>query len=256
MIVTETNRPIHPRNVEIFHFNKYDAAVNRRFPDQEQVNTLLNIVKKGIPHTWKILDPVHANQAVLYRSPDDHPRWVGKIRNHVHKPDQLKTWLDAFKDNKEKSRIILAFQSLLNEIVLAPIIRQLLETEEAHEIVKKHGFDAISFAEPLIGIIQRSTGTKIMFYEWKGNPPSSETQGPIYSKFQFTNSPTGGLSLDLKKHFIKHGITPHDLATDQFIIEINPDGMKHVYLIDTEAYLRKIPNLMPKRSSTFPEVSQ
>lgn len=228
-----------PRNrgYEIRHLTNYDVIINTTFPNQQRLKDLFAVVQNGIPPTWRnIFTDEHK---LIYRDSESNPRYIAKVRRHAS---------IQFKDNEEynysdphEKSFLLSENSLLNEIRLAPKIKELLQSEQVQALVRRYGFDDISFIEPMFGLIERSTGKKIMFYQWQEGYGHRENldddlYDPDHPLEQLGEGDTD-FGRDLRKFFKKHKIDTFDLDTHQLIANIDEKGKKHLYLHDIDDYV-------------------
>jgi hypothetical protein len=120
--------------------------------------------------------------------------------------------------------------SVLNEMLIAPRIKEVLSSNEAQGLLEGSNFDAISYVEPLVAVIARESTFKTVIYPFVDGKTSIPRSNDFYDLAFFA---TG-----LKELFRKAGVEPWDLGYRQFIVS-NSNGMKTANLIDAQAYERR-----------------
>ncbi len=150
-------------------------------------------------------------------------------------------------------RRIRAINSVLAEIALVPQIKAILESDEALQIAAEFGFSSFQFIEPVLGLVNRKTGSKNMVYE--NIPNASRLYSPpnIHGltekqKRPPIDHPSRKLADKFYNFFERHGFIPSDLAWRQFLT----DDSNNLYLIDAEAYRR---SKDPKKAEEAMELS-
>lgn len=251
-----------PRSKEFTtrHLGRYDIITSTQIDTAKRVAGLIEIVKEGIPENWVNCVGWSSKSRSWHTLPDimldssRSPRYVGKRRAHVSTEDIAlaratpdEKWSEA-GFNYDRTAIN-SFNSILSEFDLAPIITSILELPEAKEVVKKYDFDDIAYEGPLVGIIDRQTHTKELFYDYiPGEPLPFYTMSTV-EKNELTDEKALGdnyllkiaeydrMAQDVAKLFASHGIHANDLSARQFIVQ-EEDGRKKLRLIDTEGYAR------------------
>jgi hypothetical protein len=249
---------------KLIHYKNTVALINPTYVGNEGVENLVAEFEEGLPASWNLNSSVsyenilyHYSQNIFY-SPDR--RYVAKIRRFAHPdpiavvkhfvPEQelVSIRLGFIKPNIDpKTRRLMfgrttrnqyALDSLLNEINLAPILCELISSEEGKQIYRKYGISMIEFVQPIFGLINKNSGQKLTVYPNVG----------FTSKGDLGVSPfTGprGVSQDLfagklAGFFLIHQIDAQDLL-DRQLLTVN-GNRNHLYLIDAEAYVQ-LPNL-------------
>ncbi len=143
----------------------------------------------------------------------------------------------------------IGLRSVLNEILLSKRIKEIIATDEAQEIVRKHGFGGLRFVMPIAGVIARD-GRKFLVYknikskevyefESEGSFDlnyglPTEVRDDIESKLRNLYS----IAAELDKVFFDNGIHANDIRDNQFML--TKQGDKYLLnLIDVEAYRKR-----------------
>jgi hypothetical protein len=248
--ILETSENSVTKKIDIVHGEMYDVLVNLRHPDVNKVRSLSALVINGIPQSWQVLpqalgekfndEPPPPNVFV-----DDlnHPTFLAKVRKYAI-PDRVRiAKMDAGKElSSLGTRTAYAFDSLLNEFALAPQVTETLKIHRAKEIAEKFGFVGIQFIEPLVGLIERSNGRKIMFYDYVDGDTTdySSSDASLNRLKQLARKDQGDpLIRELVNLFKQNGIFPTDIGTQQLISSpLNESDESMLYLIDIEGFIR------------------
>ncbi|MBI4079020.1 MAG: hypothetical protein HY429_01855 [Candidatus Levybacteria bacterium] len=244
----QPEREPQPRTTEIIHSPNFTVLINPSVSHRQDVRELVEEVKNGIPSSWLAReDPSWRRDIAREVDPDygqwidneNRPRFFAKTRTMG-----MPTWV-AYAKKMERGdvsdfgfsrRAHYAFASLLNEINLSPKIKAALNHKEVKELAVKYGMEEITFIEPLIGLINKVTGQKIMVYDFiDAQPFSTKTTGLPYKEAS---------SFVLQLNYIledKSGTINEELGGAQLMVDkVNP---KKLYLIDIEGY-----HAVPKHS--------
>jgi len=230
------------RPVEIFNFDAYDAIVNRQHADQPKIRSLLSEVTNGIPMSWNSVFP-HNKPYLIFQDSQIQPTFAAKIR-YFASPEIYREEFEEHRNNSSERKYTQARNSLLNEIYLAPSVQTIVQSEETQGIAREYGINTVSFIEPLLGLIERSSGRKIMFYPWQNGFRYESIDRLDDRLWEYDpNNPLPHLdetdfSDRFEEVFTRHGIKPNDLSAEQFIAEVEDDGAMHLNLIDIEGYVK------------------
>lgn len=226
-----------PHPIEILHFENYDALVNNRVDgDPQRVQQLLEQVCDGVPTTWVPLKGQPRVLPNIFLDNPSEPQFVAKKRKVLEQEfvrEAFTTPRDAWHYAFPK-REILAYNSLAHEIQLAPRIKRILDLYEAKLIAANHGYIDIRYVEPIIGIINRQTGEKTMFYDYVDGDDFAHAVGNRNKREEEIK--IQNFSFKIYQLFIQHDVYPEDLWPRQFIYPHNNQMGKPVYLIDTEGF--------------------
>jgi hypothetical protein len=213
--------------------------------DQEKIRTIIEKLQ-GYPDSWQYkpqntnptdndqFNPKPGSEFVrtsvfLY---DQLPRanFVAKLKTVVT-PSQMKERIanNDWSGNYDE-RTIRALYSLSNEIILGQRIQKIFKdnAEYLKELAEKIGYGTVQLAEPLVGLMEKETGNKIMIYEnIRGLPPLFPDE-------------VSSVRDALRKLFENNGIKPTDLLSRQFMLPsfLSIDERKNtpIHLIDIEGY--------------------
>lgn len=247
-IDSKSENPTHTTgNVEILHYPNYDVVLNKDYPNQDIVQQLLTHVQSGIPQDWTVYDEhfrtdPDATKNILVDN-EDKPRFLAKIRKQAS-PQRLKRALDKLVPSDEHSiftkKVEYAFNSVLNEFSLIRNVKEILASNEAQNIAIRIGFGNIRLIEPILALIERSSGRKIVFYEFIDTDtvfwPRTESNR---IRRLFLDTKLDLFEKDLSDLFKRNGIYPHDLGPHQLMTPKQSGSIDNtLYLIDIEGYFR------------------
>lgn len=208
------------RTVEILKLPKVDILLGSSVSPQTRT-ALIQEFQNGLPASY-----VRYKKMNIYVNSSTHPVLLVKQRYFGAK--EVRKFRETGKHYYD-ARELNAASSLTNELTLVPKVKQILQTPEAQRFAKDYGYEGIKLVEPLLGLIERSTGNKFMVFpfvagkEWEKSSPA---------RFDIDEN----LVKKLRAIFEAHGISPIDLAGKQILI----DG-KTMYLLDTEIYYEMPP---------------
>lgn len=239
------------RTAEIIRNANFTALVNPSVAHRQDVRQLIGDLKDGIPPSWTAVedprwkrnqveaDPIELDFAQWVDN-KDHPHFFAKARS-MGTPawvrptkDMDKNYLSDFGFTKREH---YSFASLRNEINLAQKIKESLASKEAKKLADGFDIEEITFVEPLVGLINRTTGQKIMVYDFIEGYGLSDL--PELSQLEFNQRKEkigryDDFAYGLYKLFVSHGIRAVDLRAAQFLFDkANP---RMLYLIDIEGY--------------------
>ena len=236
------------RPVEIIHFRERDVIINNDSEYAHLGHQLAELFKDGVPEDWQPLGPTQDEYDEI--DEPDHPalfgpktgsalgevagvrfmvkpKYAGGIKNYNKRkeppeyPDYTHEW---------SIKMARLFNSVLNEIAIAPQVKSITASHEAQELARKYGYKSVRFIEPIIAIIDKKTGDKSLVYEYIEDAQSMSL-----------NIPTPRYWLDNKfvtefDHLLwRNGIESNDHGGEQQFIF---DKKKNLYHIDAESYSR------------------
>lgn len=241
------------RDVEVAHYDNHDAIINLQYPNQDRIRALLAVVKDGIPKNWKPIYRLNffgekLTPADLFVDDDTKPSFFAKIKRRGSTASWFSESLRGIQNKRAEddkrgkltSRTIYASASLLNEFKIAREVKRALQSEEALTIAKNYGFARVELVEPLLGLINRITGVKTVFYEFINADTISRSRGASgVNKLKELQKSHQDITLlrRLEDMFKKNGIFPGDLKLPQLMVAKNVDSETFtLYLIDIEQY--------------------
>lgn len=228
---------IKNKNYRIEHFKDFDVVVNLDYPNKEEINELLELLR--INNLYKT-NQFLIKDSFIYKKyeqmmdsePNIFSRFFFKVKKGYHIEAEIdfikgRTDRDAIKEefrNDFDSKSRYARAGILNEIILSQKIKEIVESNEFQDLAKACNFEGIKFAEPIVAIIYKENQDKCLVYK------------NIKSERSIMKSDnTDLLALGLRRVFLKNGINANDLRATQFIIT-KEDDKSYIVLIDTEAY--------------------
>lgn len=239
------------RGIEVLHRENYDALINLHYPDQEMIRSLLSVVGDGVPKSWKVLTGHHLSEGENSGSVDEsilvdndvNPQFLAKIRISGNASSWLKQAREVESKQGEIGRLVkretYSTASLMNEFSVAQTVKDSLSSKEAQVIAANYGFSRIQLVEPLLGLIERMTGRKIMFYSFIDADTTEIVRDPFaQAKIRELENDKDGLLLqELETLFKRNSVFPSDLGYHQFMVAKDPKLREYIlYLIDIEGY--------------------
>jgi hypothetical protein len=204
--------------VEIRRGEKTDIILNLSASDQSSVHYLASLPmgRYAVPEGW-FFRPVT-------------PWWEAYVDDADSPSFFLKSRVVTAPVFRDSGGSLKRANSVLNEMLIAPRIKEVLSSNEAQGLLEGSNFDAISYVEPLVAVIARESTFKTVIYPFVDGKTSIPRSNDFYDLAFFA---TG-----LKELFRKAGVEPWDLGYRQFIVS-NSNGMKTANLIDAQAYERR-----------------
>jgi len=228
------------RGYEIKHFHGFDVVLNINYPCKKDRDDILKILStlptspkprsnnelfrsSGIIYkTWEIDDLMNEDLSrrffVKTKSVDQ-----GSIDFLLGRDEEDFISPHVSNDFDRKARY--AFIGVLSEMSLTKKIKDLVHLKEFQEVAKHYNFVSIEFAEPIMAIVERTSGFKYVIYQY------------VPEERRFGNNVSNEMVKDFRKLFFKNGISPHDLRESQFLITED----RRLILIDIEAYTEEKP---------------
>ena len=221
------------RQLEILHFPKegVDVALNRWMEFSSYGSRLAEEWRHGLPNSWVTSSEGKGNTAI--GEVDGH-QFFAKQRRLTDSPETLHIMrttdeLDPYLPGGGRPEIY-AYNSILNELHIAPAVATVLNSPEVQQVVAASGFAGIRLAEPLMGVIDRKReDQKWVIYDYvpDATPLSSaSTYGLIENDY-------AALIKMLREHFLDVGITPNDFYDRQLLVDVN----LNLFLIDIEGFV-------------------
>jgi hypothetical protein len=107
--------------------------------------------------------------------------------------------------------------SILAEISLSPLVKDLIAQPDAQDIAQQHGHKSIGFVEPILGVVYRNS-----------------LRGMIYELIAAKTLLSARTSRAVGKYLMKNGIRPTDMQSRHLLV----DEQSNLHLIDAELYGR------------------
>jgi len=219
------------KHFEVINLEKVDIVVNNDALSPPEATKLKELFKNGIPDSWQ---QSPTGSRFHYDSPK-RPRYFAKTRQ-----GSFPGGFNRETIRKRETSIIFerrrvyAFNSVVNEISLAPTVKAIVHSEEAQAIAREHGFKKLHFIEPLMAIIEKQTGLKTVIYRYVSGKNTSLI--PDFGRGKRLRKKVTELTERLRILFRENGISPLDLHEHQFIL-----NRKGAHLCDTEGFIREKP---------------
>ncbi len=213
------------RNIDVLHYPSVDILVNNDADLAAWAPLLTEEFKEGLPADWEEL----SDKKKIFTKMLAEQRFIAKTRTRRN-PRDLSILHGPSSVN--------AFNSVFNELTLAPLVRRVLEEEPVQTAVKSAGFQKLEFIEPIIAVLDRATGDKIVVYEYAPGEPRitkiirSTTDGTVERGQALERSLT--MVRFLREQLKSAGIQPSDLNDRQLL----DDSSGTLRLIDIEGYHR------------------
>ncbi len=237
--VNNNNENKKGKSYKIEHLNNFDVIVNLDYPNKEYLSTLLEALKN---HTIEEMrrDDVFMTHFFIKENFEESIKAHVDFNTGRSVSDPIS---EHYKDDFNM-RARYNMVSALNEIVISPKVKKVVESPQFQEVVKRSGcFAGVMFCEPILSAIvnkpENKYNNKYSFYEKINIDPASSVSTPMPSVDDIR---------EMRKIFFQNNIFPHDLNLKQFMITRH-QGKPYLVLIDIEAYeeikSRKI-NASPK----------
>lgn len=217
---------IESKVYKIVHFPQLDLVLNLDSPQEDRDKILQLLNQFGA--NFSIEDLL---QKISFDKSGDQYFFIKK------KPSAVKVGtkelISLIKNPKpeevtkdfENKRARYGLAGVLNEILLSRTVKKIITSTEAQEMVKKYGFSAIKFSEPISALIDRKIMNKYLIYK-QLTPAQASSE----------NYDLEDLTENLREMFLKNGIYSHDLKSNQFILTAGEKGELSIVLIDIEAF--------------------
>jgi hypothetical protein len=233
---------IQPKNrgIEIKHYNNVDVIVNTQIPQDEKLQALVGLFRNGLPEDWVLYSPTKEQEYWnLHVDNIDNPIYFAKRRKHTSPfiIQQFKKY--DLLGSKSKEVALYETNSLINEMRVAPVVDDVLRSESVTQLVRKYGYTDISLVLPLIGVIERQTGEKVMVYDFvRGSNYWSEDFEKEKMKIKARGqNAEDDLMGELSRLLQQNGINPWDMqSTRQLIESVDELGNSHLHLADIEGF--------------------
>ena len=224
------------KTYRIEHLPGIDVVISLNYSDKQDQRDILDILRSGMAANKKLEDIIE--QIGELENSDGGNRffvkWKGLASQESVDFILGRTDVDPLtkaSGQNASRQTRFAFNSVTNEIALAPTIKKLVAQEDFQTLVKKYGFASLDFAEPIMAIVERSTKEKYLFYRCiDGTEAHLMVEKRLLKEKNFR-----GIAKELKKLFLKNGIVAHDLSSyrwDQFMVAPG----NNLFLFDIEAY--------------------
>ena len=162
----------------------------------------------------------------VFTNSKDDPKFMVKIKLITKEHFEFKAALKMPGDEIEK-RVIYAMNSVSNEMMMSPVIKEAITDEKIQTKIKDLGFAGVKFIEPLLATINRVTTEKCVFYDYvKGDSLNNTEETDIIVR-------------TIRDYLEDAGIMAYDLTRSAVLFDSNS---KMLYLVDAEAYLKKSEN--------------
>jgi hypothetical protein len=232
------------KHYEILHYPHIDVVINNGSSKAGLALQIAEAFKSGlenIPDGWE-----QTGQNIrMARGRIDGVNLFAKPKAHsgpTFYEERENMYERAVRNNYSKKgfrhalRVGQVLNSVLNEVALSPKVKELVASPEAQAIVKERGFGGISFVEPIVGMVDKSTGKRTVVYE---SIPDVQPLGTdrINVQYGLTSQTIPMFYHRFYTLFEKNGIKPNDLAERQFLVDPNDN----LHLIDIEAYYQMSP---------------
>ena len=218
--------------MEIIHEAYFDVIINNT-AKQGSVRgiktAILNNIRNHNPPFFNWLQ--NEKDSALYYDKSPKPKFVAKRRKMTRNHYDFIAALKMPGDDLEK-RVVYAMSSVSNELNMSQPINTAISDKKLQLAVMAHGFGGVKFVEPLLAVIDRSTGNKYVVYEHVEGKPL---------RLNYGNA--DDIVREIRQHLREGGIDAHDLTAQQLIFN---DRGKELYLLDTEAYLKSSPTEYPE----------
>ncbi|MFA5791878.1 MAG: hypothetical protein WC884_02480 [Candidatus Paceibacterota bacterium] len=216
------------KTYRIEHLPGLDVVENLNYPNQEDQDVILKILRnnrlgEGSYMGDLLLKIFSIRDSVGYKC------FYVKIKRESKKQVDFRKGratrdpinFNLRHDFDKKARYALV--GVLNEIILARKIKEIITLSAVQKLAKQHGFAGMKFSEPIFALVDRKNSSKYLIY--RNMVSIDEPKNCVWEI----------LVKDLRKIFLQNGIYPHDLKSNQFMV-VEQDGEPCVVLIDTEAY--------------------
>lgn len=237
--------PNNKRPVEIIHNPGNDIIINNTSPSaQEWGSKLAQAWHDGRPLDWDISMSLYPHENLAVGTIDGKQFFAKKRLNRLRSEfdaEAIKQLRHITGEEAEKPAAVLSeyskntwysFESLLNEMRMAPIVREVVNTTETQNYFHNHGFKGMTLVEPIAAVIDRvaeGDPHKTTIYEYI---PEATGLEALERAGQMPASLPQELTDFLHAEFAKNGIMPSDLQPRQILM----DQQRQLYLIDIEGY--------------------
>lgn len=236
------------RAINLIHNPATDVLINTTSKLADQWGHKLAAAwSDGRPVDWDISMSKYPHENLAVGAIDGKQFIAKKRLNRLRsefRPEEIKTLHTITGQAAEQPELLLSqhskaawysFESLLNEMHMAPAIREIIENPEVQGYVYNSGFDGIALVEPIIGVIDKNPNTdpdKFMVYEYI---PDTQTLADLQEKGALPPGEADGLVDFLDRQFSQANIVATDLLPRQILV----DNHSRLYLIDTEGYHKR-----------------
>lgn|GEM_PF-5364524 len=236
----EPSIDIGQKQLEITHEGQSDFILNNDAAlATEWGPRLKEFFRDGVPLTWQVIGGGGRN---VMMGEIDGKRFVAKLRNKRLDEGDLQMsddeWAKVFGPSR---RVVRADESLINEMHMAPKIKEALITDETQTTIRESGtgISGVGLAEPIMGVVSRKPNPELPYTQnltelgWHG--PTAD-KFIVYEWFEGVcpNEQQGDTLVGVVTEALHRGrVQESDLRADQFII--SSSGM--AYLMDTEEFM-------------------
>lgn len=197
---------------EIHHFPNIDLLTSKALRDSGNEAQIVEMFKAGLPSDFLLI----GDQGRFYIDSSENPKlfvkqkWFGPIQLH----------------NSDYPMVVKnAFSSIMNELVMTPMLADAIDSSEIQEWAKKAGFKSLRFVQPVAGFINREEWLKYMVY------PYIKAEKWLTLDFDEA-AKRESLIAELGQLLSSKGIEPFDIDTRHILV----DPERNAYLIDSEGF--------------------
>jgi hypothetical protein len=215
------------RQLKVIHNPNTDIILNNDSNDAIWGQKLADAWREGMPDGWK--RPPNTFKNNVYYGSVNGQTFLAKYRlNTAQSTNDVEAIQGISQDHVLDKRTKLSLNSLVSEVRMSPVIKQVVASADMQELAEQCGLSGIEYIEPIIGVVDRTSGDpgfarKAMVYRY------IEDAGPFSGEdLQGANRLIHALRSKLKGLDIE----PTDLTLNQVIV----DQEQHAYLLDSEAY--------------------
>ncbi|MDP2789162.1 MAG: hypothetical protein Q8O46_03895 [bacterium] len=219
-----SHSPEPKRTYSLEHYPNADVLVNLDYPDQEDKDLVLSILKGPGGLTTRI-EQIRSGGKFYIKEKMRRKEEIDFITGRLDE-DPLNDIVASYFDKRARYGRV----GVLNEIILSKKVKEIIASNEAQQIAQVHGYESITFQDPIIAVVPRGK-IRNKFLVYKRVPGSIYDIEPSSGEREHLNF----LVLELKKLFLRNGITPTDLRNTQFLFE-RKDSKYYLKLIDIEAF--------------------
>lgn len=221
-----------PYNVRHYPNLGRDVVVNTTHPDQALVGVAANYADADIANEWVAM-------SVGRRAA---PRYINSLTNPTlfaqRRPDAS---TEAYRAHREQDaalppgeaaeyrRADQANHSVLNEIVIAKRVREILAAELNEPIIAA-GYSGLEVIEPLLAISNHADGAKTVLYPYLNASNGNELGGRLGASLhrshdaQRHETNIHNLALAIESILLENGIRPYELSSSQILIGYDEHG--------------------------------
>lgn len=216
---------------ELWHTAGFDVVLNLTYSNIDEARRLMKVLENGVPENWDEFLPYDIEWLMGEYGyvPQSYRRFY---------VDQLKEPQYLVKRKRGPGRNLRhkPFQSVISEVVMAPLIRGVVASEAVQALAVERGFAGMRYVEPMGAMIERARLNKYLVYPFINGDTTLYTRGKDGNTLVLIEDEEEFLKR-LGRVFSDYGIRLYDWGMHQMMASnVHDPEPLMLYLVDAEGY--------------------